>query len=151
MNSASLSDYGSVAAAVVASLAFLFGVFQFWKTQTLARHNLELQRELLNHEREAKAVDLFVRFSELKHSTETVTFDPNDRSQFWQHNAALAVIESVYKLTRGNREWSETVRWMLECHREFLCSNRVDGSTFTPAFVELMKQTVPEIRFNSAA
>lgn len=143
MTPPSLADLGSLAAAFFALIALIFGMFQFWKTQKLAQNNLNLQREILDHEREAVAMDLFVRFSELKQLTDCIASDPSDKSQFWRHNAALAIIEAIYKITKKDPEWSATVRWMLESHRDFILGISIEGTTFTPEFVVLMKDTVP--------
>lgn len=140
------SAWAVIAATVIALIAFLFGIFQFLRTQALTRRNLDLQAALLEHEKEAKAIELFIRFNELKRATANTQLDPTDEAQFWQHNAAVALIESIHKITAGNEAWNETVRWMLERQTPFLEANPVDERTFAPGFFSIVKAAVPNIR-----
>jgi len=139
------SSASTVAASVIAALAFSVGLWQFSKTQQAIRSNLKLQADLLRHEREAKAIDLFVQFSQIKRESSDLASTPKD---FWQHNAMVAVTESIHKIMLGDQEWSRTVTWMLKTQEQYLLSNPIDRSTFVPSFLEVMREAVPRVRWS---
>jgi hypothetical protein len=134
----------TVAASVIAALAFAAGLWQFSKTQQATRSNLKLQADLLRHEQEAKAIDLFIQFSQLKREVADRALAPRD---FWHHNAMVAVTESIHKIMRDDKEWSRTVIWMLKTQEPFLLSNPIDRSTFVPTFVEILRDAIPGVRW----
>ena len=137
------SSLATVAASVIAALAFSVGIWQFGRTQQATRSNLTLQAELLKHEREAKAIELFVQFSQLKHETADRPLSAKD---FWQHNAMVALTESVHKIAGDDPEWRKTVIWMLKTQEPFLLSSSIDRSTFVPSFLEVMRVSIPEMQ-----
>ena len=138
------SSIATVAASAIAALAFSFGIWQFGKTQQAARSNLKLQADLLKHEREAKAIDLFVQFSQLKRETSDRALGTQD---FWQHNAMVALTESIHKIMGEDPEWCKTVIWMLKTQEPFLLSNLIDRHTFVPSFLEVMRDSIPGVRW----
>ena len=142
-----IASISGVAAAVVTVLAFLTGLWQFNRTQRMTQQNLKLQEELLRHERESKAVDLFVKFNDLKASTAGKPLDQADESLFWPHNSMVAITESVFKLTNGDPEWDRTVVWMLERQTNFLSLNAIDNGTYSAKFLSLIKKTIPTTRY----
>ena len=141
-----IASVATVVASAVAVIAFLAGLWQFNQTLRLTRGNLRQQSELFRHEREAKAIDLFLRFSELQHRLAGQPLSRTDEATFWQHNALLGISESIYKLTAGDTDWGETVLWMLQAQKPFIGANRINCKTFTPAFIEKMRETVPELQ-----
>ena len=142
-----LASVSTLAASIVALLAFLAGLWQFNRTQRLTRTNLELQSDLLHHEREARAVELFIKFNELKASTAGKPLDQSDEALFWQHNSMVAITESVHKLTHGDKTWDQTVVWMLERQDAFLRLNAIDNATYSPTFLALIEKTLPKARY----
>src|SRR6266496_6310268 len=54
----------TVVGALVAAVALLVAVYEFTKTQRMARRNLELQMKTLLQDREIKAIELFLKFNE---------------------------------------------------------------------------------------
>jgi len=135
----------TIIASLVAILAFGFGLSQFTDTQQLARENLRLQAQALSHERESKAVELFLKFNELKKEVANKPLPKKGGAAFWHHNMLLAITESVFKLTEGDAGWLETVSWMLEGQRPFLESAPQGCKTFADAFVVLMRHAAPRI------
>ena len=110
----------TVLATLVAAGAFVFGVYQFRDTQQMARRNLELQMETLQQDREKKAVELFLKFNEQEQELATKPPPRKGEAGYWRYNALLATTEAVFRLTRGDEGWEETVSWMLEVQRPFL-------------------------------
>ena len=136
-----LAHASTVFAAVFAVVTFGVGLSQFNKTQYFAR-------ETLAHERESKAVELFLKFNE---SMQTRPKDPiQDKEQlFWSDNALLALTEAVYKLTTPDAGWTRTVDWMLSKQRSFLEREIQGCKTFADSFVVLMKQAAPSMKCES--
>ena len=139
------SSMATVAASAVAALAFAAGLWQFSRTQQATRSNLKLQADLLQHEREAKAIDLFVQFSQLKREVSDHALNAED---FWHHNAMVALTESIHKIMRDDKEWMRTVVWMLKTQEPFLLSNVIDRSTFVSTFVDVMRDAIPGVRWS---
>ena len=119
-----LADLATVVAAVAAVAALAFGLYQFNETQALTRENLRLQAETLGHERESKAIEFFIKFNELKKELAGKPIGDENDASFWSHNMALALTESVYKLTEGDPGWKKTVLWMLKTQNEWLCRDK---------------------------
>ena len=141
-----LAHIATVIAALVAILAFGFGLSQFNETQRLTRENLKLQMEALSHERESKAIDLFVKFNELQKEVAGKPLPRKGEAGFWHHNMLLALTESIYKLTEGDTGWHETVVWMLTSQKPFLVAVPQGCKTFAAEFLKLMKDAAPAMR-----
>lgn len=138
-------NIATVAGAVVATIAFLFGVWQFYETQQLARENLRLQAETLAHERDTKAIELFIRFNELQKEVASKPLPRKGDAAFWHYNMMLSLTESVFRLTEGDAGWRETVKFMLDTQRPFLEGVPQGCGTFSQPFLELMKAAVPKL------
>ena len=136
----------TIVAALVAILAFGFGLSQFSETQKLTRENLKLQAETLTHERESKAIEFFLKFNELQKEVAGKPLPKKGEAAFWHHNMLLSLTESVYKLTEGDTGWRETVIWMLTSQKLFLASVPQGCKTFAAEFVKLMKDAAPQMR-----
>ena len=137
----------NITAAIVATLALLAGSYQFWRTQELTQQNLRLQAETLNNDRESKAIEFFVKFNEIKKELAGKPVPTSDTSpDFWSHNLALSLTESVFRLTEGDPGWKKTVLWMLESQRQFLESVPQGCKTFAQNFRFLMQKTAPSMR-----
>jgi hypothetical protein len=141
-----VASIATVVASIVAIIALTVGLWQFNKTQRFARENLRLQAKTLQHEREVKAIELFLKFNELQQEATSAAPSKKGDATFWRHNALVAITESVYRLTAGDAGWEETVIWMLQIQRPFLTQNIFNCKTYDPMFVEKIKQVVPELR-----
>ena len=133
-----LAHAATIFAAVFAVVTFGAGLSQFNKTQYLAR-------ETLAHERESKAVELFLKFNETMQSRSKEPI-ANKEQLFWSDNALLALTESVYKLTAPDDGWIKTARWMLSQQREFLEREQQGCDTFLEPFVAMMKSAAPMMK-----
>ncbi len=127
-----LVSYAPLIASAIASIAFLSGLWQFWHTQRLTR--------------EVKAVELFLKFNELNQQLAEGGRRENEATIFWKCNALVAITESVFNLTQGNKSWAATVHWMLEAQKEFLTAQPLNCETFSPAFLKLLKEAVPRVQ-----
>ena len=136
----------TVAASIVAIVAFAVGLTQFNETQRLSQDNLRVQAETLNHERESKAVELFLKYNELQKEVASKPLPRKGEAAFWHHNMLLALTESVFKLTEGDTGWGKTVEWMLETQKPFLEGVSQGCTTFATEFVELMHRAAPKMQ-----
>ena len=136
----------TVIASIVAVVTFSVGLYQFTETQKLSRENLRLQAATLNHERESKAVELFLKFNELQKEVAAKPLPRKGDAAFWHYNMMLALTESVFKLTEGDSGWRETVAWMLETQRPFLESVPQGCRTFVEPFVAIMRTVAPKMQ-----
>jgi hypothetical protein len=123
-------------------LALGFGYYQFRATHLLTREALALQLDALKHEREAKALDLFLKFNEIQQSIVSPSRKTTEQVLFWQKNIAVTTTESVFKLTEGDPGWMATVAFMLREQTEFLKDNGLECATFLPGFVDLVNKEI---------
>lgn len=128
----SVAHLSTIIASVVAITALGLGSLQFEKTQ-------ELARETLQAEREAKAVELYVKFNELKESAVAEVKTLDGEAGYWRNNSLLTITESVSNLTDGNASWNETIRWMLELQQPFLASEPLICNTFSAEFRAMLE------------
>ena len=121
----------TVLAALVAAVTLIVGGCQFSKTQ--------------QQEREKKAIELFLKFNEQKEklAAKPVTGD----AAYWRSNALLATTEAIFKLTRGDKGWEETVSWMLKEQVPFLLQTKgFNCGTFAEDFLKLMQKAAPDLK-----
>jgi hypothetical protein len=101
---------------------------------------------MLQKDREIKATELFLKFNEQK---EEFAGEPPPRkgdAAYWRANGLLATTEAIFKLTRGDTGWEETVSWMLDEQRPFLHQTEFYCGTFAGDFLELMKKAAPDLK-----
>lgn len=138
-----VAQVATTVAAVVATVALILGFIQFRETQLLTREALNLQTNTLKHEREAKAIDLFMKFNEIQQEmasqlTKRSRLQTQKEGLFWRQNLSLSITESVFVLTEGDATWRATVVWMLEGQKDFITD--LNCQTFSPAFVALARE-----------
>jgi hypothetical protein len=121
-------------ASTIAIAAILSGLWQFRQTQRLSR--------------EAKAVDLFLKFNELNEELVVNPVTNRENATFWKINALLTITEAVFRLTDGEATWKQTVHWMLRLQEPFLTTNGVNSKTFFPEFVREIRVAVPNAKCN---
>ena len=137
----------TIAASLVAIASLVAGTYQFWRTQELTQENLRLQAETLSNDRETKAIEFFVKFNEIKKDLAGKPVPTSDSaSDFWSHNLALSLTESVFRLTEGDPGWKKTILWMLESQRSFLEAVPQGCKTFSQNFRTLMQKTLPKLQ-----
>ena len=95
------SQLATVVVAAVATVSFAVTTCQFTATQ-------KLQRETLNLERQARAVDLFVKYNELMRDAAARPTHESSAAGRWRHNLSLAIAESIWNLMNEDRGWVAT-------------------------------------------
>ena len=95
------SYFATIAVAVVGICALLVGVYQFSETQKQQRETLELERQ-------AKAVELFVKYNDLMREAAAQKSRENTGAVFWRNNLSIAITESIWNLTIGDSGWEST-------------------------------------------
>lgn len=131
------SYIATIAASVVAIFAFGFGYYQFRDTQNAQRQNIELQNQTLSLDRESKAIDLTVKYLDLK-TTGTSRPTRADR----RDQEAVVIAESIFDLAGENEGWKETAKWMVEEQADYIKANHLGCASFNRDFIEYVKQTV---------
>jgi hypothetical protein len=139
------ATFSTISASLVTIFAFCFGIWQFTETQKLTQENLRLQAETLDHERDSKAIELFLKFNELQREVANKPLPKRGDSYFWHHNMLLTITESVYRLTSPDPGWQETVFWMLKEQKRYIEAVPQGCQTFNTDFIKLMKKIAPHL------
>lgn len=138
----------NIAASLILVLVLLVGLYQFTETQKAQRESIALQNEALQQERNAKAVELnssavalFLKYNELILQL-NVPVSKNARrdTRYWKENLAINLLESLFNLTRGNREWEASISWALEKHGRFLREQRLTCATYSSEFIQHLEK-----------
>jgi len=140
----------TIAASLVAVAALVIGTGQFVETQKAQRESIALQNATLHQERvttaaelNAKAVELFVKYNELMlQPTPSAGKNSRREARYWKDNLAVNLLESLYNLTRGNREWETTVGWALDRHGRFIREQRLPCAAYSSEFVRYLEKTM---------
>lgn len=135
------------AVAVVAVLAI--GAVQFVETEKSQRALLAAQREALQLERDSqaaalqsRATELFLRYNELMvQVAATPARSPRRESRYWKEGLAISLLESLFNLTRGNREWENTIAWALDKHARHIREQRLPCAIYSGEFVGFLERT----------
>lgn len=138
------ASLATILASFVAALALSFGYYQFQATQLLTRQTLELQKDALQHEREAKAIDLFLKFNEVQTGISTPARGKTADVLFWQQNMAMTITEAVFKLMQSDPGWMATVKFMLREQEKFLKQDGLECETFLKDFIDLAREVVKQ-------
>jgi hypothetical protein len=138
------ANIATIVTSIVATIALISGYLQFRETQLLTRQTLSLQLSALQHEREAKAIDLFLKFNEIQQVIASPSGKTKEEVLFWQQNIALTTTESVFRLMEGDAGWMATVAFMLQEQRDFLRKNGLQCPTFVPTFIEFATKEMGE-------
>ena len=138
------ANVATIVASLAATFALCLGYLQFHTTQELTRETLQLQLDALEHGRESKAIDLFLKFNEVQQGINNPAVSTSEEVKFWQQNLAITITESIYKLTENDQGWMATVAFMLREQRDFLEKHGLDCSTFLPSFIEFVNNELGE-------
>ena len=138
----------TVAAAAVAIVVLIAGASQFADTQRAQRASIALHDETLRLERDsrqaethAKAVELFMKYNELMLQLNApLPKGVKRETRYWKENLALGLLDALANLTRGNREWENTIAWALERHIRFIRDQRAACSAYSDEFVRLLEK-----------
>ena len=138
----------TVAAAAVAIVVLIAGASQFADTQRAQRASIALHDETLRLERDsrqaethAKAVELFMKYNELMLQLNAPLPKGTKReTRYRKENLALGLLDALANLTRGNREWENTIAWALERHLRFVREQRLACASYSPEFIRLLEK-----------
>lgn len=138
----------SIAASLILVLAMFVGLYQFTETQKAQRESIALQNEALQQERNAKAVELnskavelFLKYNELTLQLNVpVSKNAKRETRYWKENLAISLLESLFNMTRGNREWEASISWALEKHGRFLREQRLTCAAYSSEFVRHLER-----------
>lgn len=130
----SLAHFFTIVASIGTVGALVAGSYQFQKTQALAQETLQMERE-------AKAVELYIKFNELKESEVVGQVESKQEATYWRNNSLLSITESIANLTLGNLNWQETISWMLELQQPFLSGEQLNCKTYSDEFRRMLERT----------
>lgn len=131
------ANLATVIAMIITAVAFGYGIYQFKQT-------LNFQKETLEEERNAKAVELFIKYNEMMEEPRSGTGAVDDESQFWRENRAISIAESIFNLRKTDPGWKATVNWMLSNHISHLKRTRLNCPTYDADFVKLANEQTKE-------
>lgn len=132
----------TMTSSLVVVAAVVFGSFQFYETQKLQRESIAIQKDAFEPERNAKAVELFVKYNELMmQPTPGVSRIAKREAWYWKENLAVSLLESLFNLTSGHQEWEAMVGWALEKHGRFIREQRLSCGAYTDQFVNYVEKT----------
>jgi hypothetical protein len=127
------SYVATISAAILAVIALVFGYWQFSDTQ-------HAQRDTLQLEREAKAIELTLKFRELA----TAGGMKTDRTA--PDEQAIVIAESIFDLVGDDPGWKATVRWMVEEETPYMKNHHLGCDSFNSGFIAYVKTiSGPEI------
>jgi len=132
----------TMASSLVVVVAVVFGSYQFYETQKLQRESIAIQNDSFEPERNAKAVELFVKYNELMMQPTTgVSKAAKREAWYWKENLAVSLLESLFNLTSGSQEWEAMVGWALEKHGRFIREQRLSCGAYTDQFINYVEKT----------
>lgn len=132
----------TMASSLVVVAAVVFGSYQFYETQRLQRESIAIQKDSFEPERNAKAVELFVKYNELMMQPTTgVSKAAKREAWYWKENLAVSLLESLFNLTSGRQEWEAMVGWALEKHGRFIREQRLSCGAYTEQFIGYVEKT----------
>lgn len=138
----------TMASSLVVVVSVVFGAYQFYETQKLQRESIVIQKDSFEPERNAKAVELFVKYNELMmQPTAGVSKTAKREAWYWKENLAVSLLESLFNLTSGRQEWEAMVGWALEKHGRFIREQRLSCGAYTDQFVNYVEKTFAAERF----
>ncbi len=129
------SYIATMVAAVITAFLLLLAAYQFRAAQQDARETLDLERE-------AKAVDLYVRYNDLMQDAAARKTARNPRGAEWRGNLVVLLAESIFRLRKADSGWVATVAGMLQTEDSIAVVNDLDCRTYDPAFVALAVSTL---------
>jgi hypothetical protein len=106
----------TIVGTILGLVALGVGGLRFSQTQTLTR--------------EAKAVDLYVKYNEIMQGAEHKW----GVASSWSHNIGLTIAEAILILRPDDYAWRKTVKRMLGNHRDFVTKEKLDCGTFSDEF-----------------
>ncbi|MBS1191749.1 MAG: hypothetical protein H6R10_3541 [Rhodocyclaceae bacterium] len=142
-----LAHIATIVSSAVAVVVLIFGSYQFHETQKAQRESIAVEKDVRQHERaekaaetNARAVELFLKYNELMLQLNTPAFRAAKReSRLWKESLAVNLLESLFNLTRGNKDWEATIGWALEKHGRFIREQRLSCRAYSSEFVRYLE------------
>lgn len=140
----------AVALSMVAIIALISGSYQFNRTQQAQRESILLTQAVRENDKaardaeaNAKAVELFLRYNELMLQLNSPGFKTAKKDgKSWKEGLAVNLLESLFNLTRGDRDWEATIGWALERHGRFIREQRLSCTAYSSEFVAYLERTL---------
>lgn len=126
------ADISTIIAGIVGVFALTMSARQFIATQISSR--------------ETQAVDLFIKFNQLNIEQK---LSSNDESDHWYNNCKFAITESLYLIAHKQKNWLNTVKWMLAQQEDFINSGGFAVDTYSDRFVEFCKENNYELKLTA--
>jgi hypothetical protein len=138
------ANLATVLVAFMAAGSFCYGCYQFRETQQDTRQLLALQEQVLDQDRDSKAVELMVKYNELMSEPHLHPRPGGSEKEFWRENLGLTIAESIFRLRKNDSGWRETVTWMLSNHVAHLKQSGLNCPTYDAEFVQLANATTQD-------
>ena len=137
-------------ASLVVVVAVLAGLQQFAETQRVQRESIVARQALLVREGEVRAVesnaraaDLFIKYNDLVQQLNAMPARNARRDgRYWKEGLAVGLLESLFNLTRGDRDWEASIAWSLERHARFVREQRLPCATYSDEFVRFVEKSL---------
>ena len=128
----------------------LAGLQQFAETQRVQRESIVARQALLVREGEVRAVesnaraaDLFIKYNDLVQQLNAMPARNVRRDgRYWKEGLAVGLLESLFNLTRGDRDWEASIAWSLERHARFVREQRLPCATYSDEFVRFVEKSL---------
>ncbi len=137
-------------ASLVVVGAVLAGLQQFAETQRAQREAIVARQALLVREGEVRAVesnaraaDLFIKYNDLVQQLNAMPARNARRDgRYWKEGLAVGLLESLFNLTRGDRDWEASIAWSLDRHARFVREQRLPCATYSDEFVRFVEKSL---------
>lgn len=140
-------------ATILASLSVIVAVsvgsYQFSETQKNQRALFVAQETALGEARIAKtaelnsrAIELFLKYNELMlQANAPASKNVRPETRFWKEHLAVNLLESLFNLTRGSKEWENAIRWAVDRHARFIQKQQLSCASYSPEFVAYLEES----------
>ena len=61
-------------------------------------------------------------------------------NRYWKEALAINLLESLFNLTRGKKEWETSIGWALERHGRFIREQRLNCAGYSNEFVRYLEK-----------
>ena len=131
-----LLQWSSIVGTVITAASVIFGVMTY--------------RRGAHDQRQVAAVGILQEY--LKLSIEhpdlasRVSDQPVDASYSWFATHALFTAETLWRLVGRDKQWDNTIDFVLAAHRGYLQQGVLSCDVFQPEFLQYMKERFPELK-----
>lgn len=134
------ANIGTVVSSVVAPLVLLFGIHQFRETMTAQTESLSMQKKALQSDRTSKAAELFEKYLEIStRKPSKLNRDEVNSFRINRDGRSLLALNSVYSMTKGDKEWEEKIVLELRAFRPTAMRSQILCNDLTTDFREVVE------------